>query len=198
MIKKLKHFGMLSLFFCYRLKVYLIYLKISGTPDYIAPEIILYQPYDKLVDFWSFGVLIFEMIAGRAPFDGDDEEELFISITDHPVSYPKHMSKEAVSICKMFMVKNPQKRLGSGPDGEKNIRDHIFFRRIDWKRIESREVQPPFKPKINGNQDTSNFDKEFTGENPRISQTDKLFIMNIYQTQFEGFSFVNTEFIVNT
>lgn len=166
-----------------------------GTPDYIAPEIILYQPYDKSVDFWSFGVFIFEMIAGRAPFDGDDEEELFICITDHPVSYPKHMSKEAVSICKMLMVKSPQKRLGCGPDGEKNLKDHIFFRRIDWKRIENREVQPPFKPKLNDQRDTSNFDREFTGENPKISQTDNLFILNLDQSEFQGFSFVNPEFV---
>jgi serine/threonine protein kinase len=71
-----------------------------GTPDYIAPEIILYQPYDKAVDWWAFGVLLFEMLAGQPPFDGEDEEELFSAITDHHVSYPKQLSKEAVTICK--------------------------------------------------------------------------------------------------
>lgn len=71
-----------------------------GTPDYIAPEIILYKPYGKSVDFWAFGVLTYEMLAGQPPFDGEDEEELFAAITDHHVTYPKHMSKEAVTLCK--------------------------------------------------------------------------------------------------
>ena len=137
------------------------------------------------------------MLAGQPPFDGEDEEELFNSITDHYVSYPKHMSKEAIAICKALLTKSPQKRLGSGDDGEKNVRDHIFFRRIDWSRIESKEVQPPYKPKINDLKDTSNFDREFTSEIPKLTPTDKLFIMNLDQTEFDGFSLVNPEFIVS-
>ncbi|CAH1716125.1 unnamed protein product [Aphis gossypii] len=86
-----------------------------GTPDYIAPEIILYQPYGKSVDWWAYGVLLYEMLVGQPPFDGEDEEELFAAITDHSVSYPKGMSKEAKEICKGFLTKNPMKRLGGGP-----------------------------------------------------------------------------------
>ena len=82
-----------------------------GTPDYIAPEIILYQPYGKSVDWWAYGVLLYEMLAGQPPFDGEDEEELFTSITDHHVSYPKQMSKEAIAICKAVSYTNSSNRI---------------------------------------------------------------------------------------
>ncbi|XP_003425649.1 protein kinase C, brain isozyme isoform X3 [Nasonia vitripennis] len=166
-----------------------------GTPDYIAPEIILYQPYGKSVDWWAYGVLLYEMLVGQPPFDGEDEEELFAAITDQNVSYPKGLSKEAKEACKGFLTKNPSKRLGCGSRGEDDVRGHAFFRRIDWERIENREVQPPFKPKIKHRRDVSNFDKQFTSEKTDLTPTDKLFMMNLDQTEFMGFSFLNPEYV---
>ncbi|XP_036225113.2 protein kinase C, brain isozyme isoform X1 [Bactrocera oleae] len=167
-----------------------------GTPDYIAPEIILYQPYGKSVDWWAYGVLLYEMLVGQPPFDGEDEEELFAAITDHNVSYPKSLSKEAKEACKGFLTKQPSKRLGCGPTGEADVRIHPFFRRIDWEKIENREVQPPFKPKIKHRKDVSNFDKQFTSEKTDLTPTDKVFMMNLDQTEFVGFSYVNPDYAV--
>lgn len=167
-----------------------------GTPDYIAPEIVAYQPYSFSVDWWALGVLIYEMLAGQPPFDGDDEDELFNSILEHSVSYSRSISKEAVLIIKGFLTKHPAKRLGCGCNGEQTIKDHVFFRHINWLKLINREVQPPFKPRIKSKRSFDNFDPEFTDEAARLTPCDKSFIANINQNDFYGFSFVNPEFLV--
>ncbi|XP_040004271.1 protein kinase C theta type isoform X2 [Xiphias gladius] len=158
-----------------------------GTPDYIAPEILLGQKYSSSVDWWSFGVLLYEMLIGQSPFHGRDEEELFQSIrTDNPV-YPRWLTKDAKDILVKLFVREPEERLGV----KGNIRQHSFFSSTDWSALEQRHVAPPFKPTLTSPSDCSNFDKEFINEKPRLSCADRTLINSVDQTMFRNFSFVN-------
>uniref|UniRef100_A0A3Q3ARE4 Protein kinase C n=1 Tax=Kryptolebias marmoratus TaxID=37003 RepID=A0A3Q3ARE4_KRYMA len=158
-----------------------------GTPDYIAPEILLGQKYNSSVDWWSFGVLLYEMLIGQSPFHGRDEEELFQSIrTDNPV-YPSWLTKASKDLLVKLFVREPEERLGV----KGNIRQHSFFDNFDWDALELRQVVPPFKPTLTSPSDCSNFDKEFISEKPRLSCADRTLINSVDQTMFRNFSFVN-------
>lgn len=165
-----------------------------GTPDYIAPEIISYQPYDGAVDWWALGVLIYEMLVGRPPFDGDDDDQLFNNIMEKPVHYPRGLSEQARKIIQGFLTKHPSRRLGCHPDtGESDIKRHIFFKSIDWDKLTKRQIKPPYKPKIKSKKSASNFDPEFTKEPCRLSPVDPNVVAAIEPEVFEGFSFTNPE-----
>ncbi|MCL4127504.1 UNVERIFIED_CONTAM: hypothetical protein GTU68_026134 [Idotea baltica] len=167
-----------------------------GTPDYIAPEILQELDYGASVDWWALGVLMYEMMAGQPPFEADNEDDLFESILRDDVLYPVWLSKEAVSILKGFMTKNPAKRLGCVAEqgGEVAICSHKFFKDIDWKALEERKVKPPFAPKIKGRKDAVNFDAEFTKEEPVLTPINSEVVKAINQEEFINFSFVNSEF----
>uniref|UniRef100_A0A8C7C108 Protein kinase C n=1 Tax=Neovison vison TaxID=452646 RepID=A0A8C7C108_NEOVI len=161
-----------------------------GTPDYIAPEILQGLKYSFSVDWWSFGVLLYEMLIGQSPFHGDDEDELFESIRVDTPHYPRWITKESKDILEKLLERDTSKRLGvSG-----NIKIHPFFKTINWTLLEKRAVEPPFKPKVKSPGDFSNFDQEFLNEKARLSYTDKNLIDSMDQTAFAGFSFVNPKF----
>lgn len=167
-----------------------------GTPDYIAPEILKELDYGASVDWWALGVLMYEMMAGQPPFEADNEDDLFESILHEEVLYPVWLSKEAVSILKGFMTKDASKRLGCVMErgGELAIRNHKFFREIDWEALEQRKVKPPFTPKIKGRKDAVNFDAEFTKEEPVLTFINAEVVRAINQEEFRGFSCVNRDF----
>ncbi|XP_077299914.1 protein kinase C isoform X2 [Arctopsyche grandis] len=173
-----------------------------GTPDYIAPEILQELEYGPSVDWWALGVLMYEMMAGQPPFEADNEDDLFESILHDDVLYPVWLSKEAVSILKGFMTKNPARRLGctgsnqsgSSPSGEAAIKAHAFFKDMEWEALEQRRVRPPFKPKIKNKKDALNFDAEFTKEDPVLTPVSADVLRCINQDEFKGFSFVNKDF----
>lgn len=161
-----------------------------GTPDYIAPEILQGLKYSFSVDWWSFGVLLYEMLIGQSPFHGDDEDELFESIRVDTPHYPRWITKESKDIMEKLFVRDPAKRLGVTG----NIRLHPFFKTINWNLLEKRKVEPPFKPKVKSPSDYSNFDPEFLNEKPQLSFSDKNLIDSMDQTAFKGFSFVNPKY----
>ncbi|XP_046523757.1 protein kinase C delta type isoform X3 [Equus quagga] len=161
-----------------------------GTPDYIAPEILQGLKYSFSVDWWSFGVLLYEMLIGQSPFHGDDEDELFESIRMDTPHYPRWITKESKDILEKLLERDPTKRLGVTG----NIKAHSFFKTINWTLLEKRAVEPPFKPKVKSPGDYSNFDQEFLNEKPRLSYSDKNLIDSMDQAAFAGFSFVNPKF----
>uniref|UniRef100_G1KHZ5 Protein kinase C delta n=1 Tax=Anolis carolinensis TaxID=28377 RepID=G1KHZ5_ANOCA len=161
-----------------------------GTPDYIAPEIVQGLKYTFSVDWWSFGVLLYEMLIGQSPYHGDDEDELFESIRVDTPHYPRWITKESKDLLEKLFERDPTKRLGITG----NIRDHNFFKAINWTALEKREMDPPFKPKVKSANDYSNFDREFLSEKPRLSYSDKNLIDSMDQSAFAGFSFVNPKF----
>ncbi|XP_006876099.1 PREDICTED: protein kinase C delta type [Chrysochloris asiatica] len=161
-----------------------------GTPDYIAPEILQGLKYSFSVDWWSFGVLLYEMLIGQSPFHGDDEDELFESIRVDTPHYPRWITKESKDILEKLFEREPSKRLGVTG----HIKIHPFFKTINWTLLEKREVEPPFRPKVKSPGDYSNFDQEFLNEKARLSYSDKNLIDSMDQTAFAGFSFVNPKF----
>ncbi|XP_059965046.1 protein kinase C delta type isoform X1 [Mesoplodon densirostris] len=161
-----------------------------GTPDYIAPEILQGLKYSFSVDWWSFGVLLYEMLIGQSPFHGDDEDELFESIRVDSPYYPRWITRESKDILEKLLERDTTRRLGVTG----NIKIHPFFKTINWALLEKRAVEPPFKPRVRSPGDYSNFDQEFLNEKPRLSYSDKNLIDSMDQTAFAGFSFVNPKF----
>uniref|UniRef100_A0A3B4HBC6 protein kinase C n=1 Tax=Pundamilia nyererei TaxID=303518 RepID=A0A3B4HBC6_9CICH len=170
-----------------------------GTPNYIAPEILRGEDYGFSVDWWALGVLMFEMMAGRSPFDiitdnpdMNTEEYLFQVILEKPIRIPRSLSVKAAGVLKGFLNKDPKERLGCQVQtGFTDIKSHTFFRSIDWEQLEKKEVTPPFKPQISDEYGLENFDTQFTNEPVQLTPDDEDVIKRIDQSEFEGFEYIN-------
>uniref|UniRef100_A0A8C6THQ5 Protein kinase C n=1 Tax=Neogobius melanostomus TaxID=47308 RepID=A0A8C6THQ5_9GOBI len=170
-----------------------------GTPNYIAPEILRGEDYGFSVDWWALGVLMFEMMAGRSPFDiitdnpdMNTEEYLFQVILEKPIRIPRSLSVKAASVLKGFLNKDPKERLGCQVQtGYTDLKSHTFFRSIDWDQLEKKQVTPPFQPQISDELGLENFDTQFTNEPVQLTPDDQDVIKRIDQSEFEGFDYIN-------
>ena len=128
------------------------------------------------------------MLTGMPPYYSKDRENLFNSIKTEQVKFYKYLSKEAMDLLTKLFIKDPEKRLGSGPNGLKDIQSHPFFASIDWESILEKKIKPPFTPKLRSETDTRYIDPEFTS----IAATDSYHAgesLNDNENPFVGFSY---------
>ena len=165
---------------------------LCGTPDYLAPEILEDKGYDKTVDWWSLGALIYEMLVGYSPFKMKKGEQLNIEKYKEPVPLHNHFTPEAKMIITDLLVVEPSKRLGYGSNGTENIKKHPFFKDINWEELYNKKVEPEFVPKIFNELDLGNFDKFFTNENvfEPESEMNNASVLKDNPNEFAGFTYV--------
>lgn len=161
-----------------------------GTPEFMAPEIIAGTPYDRSVDWWAFGVLLFQMLLCQSPFKGDDEDEIFNAIEHDDVRYPISMPRQTVLVLQALLTKDPAQRLGSSERDALDIMEHEYFSDVDFDDIYHMRIPPPYLPEISSEHDFSNFDQEFTSETPRLTPVDTVLTSEM-QEQFRGFSHIS-------
>jgi p90 ribosomal S6 kinase len=158
-----------------------------GTVEYMAPEVVNRKGHTVAADWWSYGVLMFEMLTGSLPFHGQNRKDTMQQILKAKLGMPQYLSPEAQGLLRLLFKRNPSNRLGSGPAGVNDIKFQPFFVNIEWDKLNKREIQPPFQPACP--EAISNFDTEFTSKTPRDSPA--------YPASagaaalFKGFSFVN-------
>ncbi|KAM0824596.1 hypothetical protein ACQ4PT_070096 [Festuca glaucescens] len=160
-----------------------------GTLEYMAPEIILSQGHDKAADWWSVGILLFEMLTGKPPFVGN-REKVQQKIVKEKLKLPSFLTSEAHSLLKGLLHKEAGKRLGTGPGGSHEIKKHKWFKPINWRKLDAREIQPSFRPDVAGLTCIANFDVCWTNTSVLDSPAATPVTAGGGQGNFAGFTYV--------
>ena len=151
---------------------------LCGTPEYLAPEIILNKGHGKPVDWWTCGILLYEMIAGIDPFSDDDPMMVYQKILKGKIKFPSGFDSNAKSLIKHLLDQDLTKRYGNLKNGVKDITGHRFFKGFEWDKLLKKELQPPYVPKVKSNDDISNFTAypDSDNEAPAIKKEDDPFL----------------------
>ena len=164
---------------------------VCGTPQYLAPEILLKKGYDKSVDWWSLGCVLYEMLYCRLPFKFKKGQKISLSIYKEEIPFDKKISEDAKDFISNLLIFEPNSRLGYGTNGAENIKNHKFFKGINWNDVWDKKLEPPFVPKLKDEQDLKYFDSSFTDESigsllGKNSLKDKPF-----SNEYNGFSYLD-------
>jgi len=136
-----------------------------GTPEYLAPEIVQNKGHGKAVDWWSLGILLYELSIGIPPYYSQNVHEMYRKIQEAPLLFPPSLSPKSKDVITQLLVRDPAQRLGSGDDDFKEIREHPFFQGLDFDKLLKKEIEPPYSPNIKGGEDdTTCFDETFLKE----------------------------------
>ncbi len=167
-----------------------------GTPEYLAPEIIKDQEYGYSVDWYSFGLVVYEMLTGINPFKTGQDLSLVEKmnlIVSKEIPIPKKLSPEARDLLKQILRKEPTERIGCRDGGVDELKAHPFFASIDWMQLYRKEIDPPFVPSTRQASDVSNVDPEFLAEAPEETpvQDSELAAIASEHGDFDNFTYVN-------
>ncbi|KAL6150777.1 cAMP-dependent protein kinase catalytic subunit [Exserohilum turcicum] len=134
---------------------------LCGTPDYLAPEVVASKGYNKSVDWWSLGILIFEMLCGFTPFwDGGSPMKIYENILKSRVKYPPYIHPDAHDLLQKLITPDLTKRLGNLHGGSKDVMNHPWFAEVTWDRLQKKDIDAPYVPPVRaGVGDASQFDK---------------------------------------
>lgn len=157
-----------------------------GTVEYMAPEVVNRKGHSFVADWWSFGVLMYEMLTGSLPFQGANRKETMSQILRAKLGMPQFLSNEAQALLRVLFKRNPSNRLGAS--GIQELKDHPFFASINWDNLYRKTIHPPFKPAVSRADDAFYFDSEFTSKTPKDSPCVPP-SANAHEL-FRGFSFV--------
>ncbi|KAH6555379.1 hypothetical protein KP509_1Z260700, partial [Ceratopteris richardii] len=135
---------------------------LCGTVEYMAPEILLAKGYGKAADWWSVGILLYEMLTGQPPFTHKNRQKLQEKILKDKIKLPNYLTSEAHSLLKGLLQKDPGRRLGSSVKNGEEIKQHKWFKCINWNKLEARAIQPKFRPEVKGVDCIANFDEKWT------------------------------------
>ncbi|PHJ22686.1 agc kinase [Cystoisospora suis] len=132
---------------------------LCGTHEYLAPESITRRGHGLPVDWWALGILLFEMLAGHPPFVDENPLAIYRKIIAGKIEFPRSFDYAAKSLVKRLLTHDPMKRYGCLKDGAEDVKNHKFFRGIDWVHCYNKNIRAPYLPNTRGPQDSSMFDK---------------------------------------